>query len=239
MILKHDEIKAVFNISALEIGDILLVNTYDERERRRITGKFNHVMIYVGDARFIDSDAYGVNIYNIYSFGFKTIEDACVRRYEGLSKEQRNGIVLFCRQQMGKEFSTREAYKVPNLKDTNTLDTSNRMFCSRLAAEAYDFVGKRIVENPNYCEPYQIFNSNVLQTVTNGVKLANHNEIHMVDVHQPEHDNGDAMYLANVWNALANVYEIDIQTVDDLLSSAIKRPALDEQAVNVLKKLII
>lgn len=50
MILKEHEIKYIFNPSVLLPGDILLMNTYEERLRKMMKCKYEHAAIYLGDA---------------------------------------------------------------------------------------------------------------------------------------------------------------------------------------------
>ena len=70
--LKESQIKYVFNEPALQIGDILLMNTYHEGQRAKMKGcVYDHAAIYAGDAFLLEADGCGVMQNHIYSYGFK------------------------------------------------------------------------------------------------------------------------------------------------------------------------
>ena len=85
MILPKEEIGYIFNPYVLLPGDILLMNTYEERLREKMGCKYEHAAIYVGDAYLMEANgAYDV-MTHIYSYAFRNIEDACVLRVKSIS----------------------------------------------------------------------------------------------------------------------------------------------------------
>ena len=59
MILPKEEIKYIFNPYILLPGDILLMNTYEERLRNKLGCQYEHVALYIKGQRnrYIDSIA--------------------------------------------------------------------------------------------------------------------------------------------------------------------------------------
>jgi len=53
-------------------------------------------------------------------------------------------------------------------------------FCSRLVAQAYLHIGHKIVENPNFCQPAEIENSNFFEEVPDIIRKATKEEIEFV-----------------------------------------------------------
>lgn len=78
-------------------------------------------------------------------------------RYKGtLAKETLNKITDYARAATGTEYSKAEAVAVVTGKFRKT---TRRQFCSRLAAQAYDAGGIKLVADPDYCSPEDLRNS--------------------------------------------------------------------------------
>jgi Orthopoxvirus protein of unknown function (DUF830). len=239
MKLKEEEIRFVFNESVLKVGDILLMDTYDERQRSRmLNDKYLHAAIYLGDAFLMEADGLGVVMNHIYSYAFKELEHACVLRLKEDNLKVIKDAIYWVRGKMGMEFGSKEALIVPRKKDTDNKDTSNRSFCSRLIAQAYREGGANIVRNPNFCSPDDFLRSELLQIVSDPVQPFTEEIAKTVMNAQNERYDSD-------WNTcLQSLYEnmnifygngCDIQSIDQLFLAVLKNIDREDDALKVLK----
>ena len=104
-----DSVRYIFDTSVLKKGDILLINTYNERLQERMKSKFDHVALYAGDAFIIESDGGGVVLNHIFSYGFCDITDAIVLRLDKYSELICEGVLFYARCAMGMEFGAMDA----------------------------------------------------------------------------------------------------------------------------------
>ena len=170
MIVQKEEIGYIFNPYVLLPGDILLMNTYEERLREKMGCKFEHAAVYLGDAYLMEANgAYDV-MTHIYSYAFRDIKDACVLRMKSISPITCENIARAARQKMGREYiNTNQFRYVRVLKNTNEKDDTNRSFCSRLVAQAYACEGINLLPNADYCEPDDFLQSELLKEVDNAL----------------------------------------------------------------------
>lgn len=162
--------KYVFDSRKLQKGDILLMDTYHEKQRRLMPDdKFLHVAVYIGNAMIVEADGLGSTINHLYSYAFKKKDDACVVRVKNFNVILADKIQRYLREDLGREYSTREAIKVNKLKSTNERDTSNQTFCSRNVAKAFERCSIHLVANPDYCSPDDFMNSDLVELVDEGL----------------------------------------------------------------------
>lgn len=170
MILNESEIKYIFNPYVLNHGDILLMNTYEERLRGKMKCKYEHAAIYIGDAHIMEANGLHVVMSHIYSYAFKDFEHACVLRLKDCSPITLFDVARNARKQMGREYvNTRHFLHVRDLKNTDKKDNSNRSFCSRLVAQSYKEENIEIVPNSDFCEPDDFLNNPKLELVKDAV----------------------------------------------------------------------
>lgn len=229
------EIKYVFNTSVLKKGDILLINTYDERMHRLQNSQHDHAALYAGDASIIESDGCGVTLNHIFSYGFKSPDDAIVLRCISDSELIREGVVFYARTAMGMEFGPDEAKRVREYESTNNPAEKNRMFCSRLVAKSYEIMGVQLVQNSNYCPPASFLKSNKLIRVENALEPANDDLRRIVAIHSKVRENADNVeMLVDLLQEMSLFYGMDIQKMEQLIDAAIQHPEKDDEAVNQL-----
>ena len=235
--LNPDDIHFVFDTSKLQVGDILLMNTYHERQRRVMAGcRFDHAAIYAGDAFIVEADGLGVVESHIFSYGFKEIEHACVLRLKDVGIRKREEIVANARGEMGKAYGIREAYAVLEYSDNPEQKAqSNTTFCSRLVAMAYFSQGFRIAANPNYCAPDDFLKSELLQIVDYAVIPATQDVITTVMRQQSHRENPDTS-LQEAFERYSVLYGTSIQSMGELMLAAVSHPELDEEAVRILNE---
>lgn len=240
--LPIEEIKYVFNIAALQPGDILLMNTYHESQRKimvRDCGSctFDHAAIYIGDAYLMEANGLGVVMNRIYSYGFKAETDACILRLKKQSPALIDKVIYTAKSYMGMEFNTSEARAVKLNKNTDKEDTSNRTFCSRLVAKCYSEEGINLVQNPAYCTPDDFLVCDLLEKVESPLELFTVEMEATVKNAQNESDDfKNATFWAAPFLQFSKLYGEDIQTMGQLLQAASKHIDKDDEALKIISE---
>lgn len=230
--MEKENIKFIFDTSVLKKGDILLINTYNERMHMRMKSQHDHVALYAGDAFILESDGGGVVLNHIFSYGFKDINDAVVLRCKSDSELIREGVVFYARCTMGMEFGSLEARKVPKYEATEKPAESNRMFCSRLVALSYDKMGVQLVQNPNYCTPASFLDSDILVRVNNALVPATDSVRQVYEIHSKAREKSENVeMLVGMFLKMSEIYGADIQTMNQLIKESLQNPEKDNEAV--------
>ena len=236
MILEEKEIKFIFNPYVLIPGDILLMNTYEERFRKKMGCKYEHAAIYIGDAHIMEANGAHVVMSHIYSYAFKEIEHACVLRLNNCSSITLSDIARNARKQMGREYvNTRQFLHVRDLKNTNHKDISNRSFCSRLVAQSYKEENINLVTNADFCEPDDFLNTQSLGHVQNAVVPITEELLNVVMAQQKyreEHELDSPN--AELFKNLSELYGMDIQDLGQAIMSSLNKTELDEKAIELI-----
>ena len=236
MILPKEEIKYIFNPYILLPGDILLMNTYEERLRNKLGCQYEHAALYIGDAQLMEANGSHVVMTHIYSYAFREYNHACVLRLKKYSPITLQNIARNSRMQMGRAYSTRPFIHVREYKNTDQHDAGNRSFCSRLVAQSYAKENVRIVPNSDYCEPDDFLQSELLEDVRDAVVPFTEDLEKVVMSNQElreekETDNP----IAEMFQPLGQLYNQDIQDLNQFLLSAIRMPEHDESAIEIIK----
>lgn len=237
MIVPQEEIKYIFNPCVLQLGDILLMNTYEERLRRKMGCKYEHAAIYVGDAYLIESNGMYVTMSHIYSYAFREKEHACVLRMRNMSPITASDIARNARKQMGREYvDTKQFLHLRNYKFSDTQDTSNRSFCSRLVAQSYFAEGISLLPNSDFCEPDDFLQSQLLNTVDNAVVAFTKDYTQLVMNQQQYRERVEAYSPnAELFSEVSILYGEDIQDISQVLLASFHRPELNDQAIGVIR----
>lgn len=233
--LQEEDIKFAFNEEALHVGDILLMNTYHEKQRRMMGNcVYDHVAIYAGDAFILEADGCGVVQSHIYSYGFKAAKDACVLRLKEPTPGSINDIIISCREQLGKGFSAMEAKRTLQYHDTDKEALSKETFCSRYVAIAYRSQGYELVKNANYCAPDDFLQSNLLIDISEGVRPVSKELLHTIMENQAERENPNTV-LQDAFELFSKFYDTHIQSTEELLIASLHHPEKDEEAIKLLE----
>ena len=233
--MEVNDVRYVFDTSVLKKGDVLLINTYNERMHLLMKSQYDHVALYAGDAFIMESDGGGVVLNHIFSYGFKEVDDAIVLRCKSDSELIREGVVFYARSTMGMEFGSLEARKVPKYEATEKPAESNRMFCSRLVALSYDKMGVNLVPNPNYCTPASFMDSDKLVRVYDALVPATDAAKQVIAIHSKARENAENVeMLVSMYGRMSEIYGADIQAMDQLIKTALQKPEKDDEAVIAL-----
>lgn len=233
--LQEGEIKFAFNEEALQVGDILLMNTYHEQQRRMMGNcTYDHVAIYAGDAFLLEADGCGVVQSHIYSYGFREATHACVLRLKDPNPRAMSGMIINCREQLGKGFSTGEARRTLLYRDTDQEAQTNETFCSRYVATAYRSQGYDLVKNANYCAPDDFVQSNLLFAVGEGIRPAMEEMLPTILKNQADRENPNTV-LQDAFELFSKFYDTPINSMEELLLASIHHPELDAEAIRLLE----
>lgn len=236
MIIPKEEIKYIFNPYKLLPGDILLMNTYEERLRKKMGCRYEHAAIYIGDAYMMEANGAHVVMTHIYSYAFREEDHACVLRLKRFSPVTLQNIARASRQQMGREYSTRPFLRVRDFKNTDQRDKGNRSFCSRLVAQSYFEENIKIVPNADYCEPDDFLNSVLLEKVPEGVvPFTDDMEKVVMSNQELREANETDSPNAEMFNSLSKLYDEDIQELTQFQLASLHKPELDESAIEIIK----
>lgn len=88
-------------------------------------------------------------------------------------------ICEYVRQRIGTSYSKREVKTVIGGSEI----WSRKQFCSRLVAQAYASHGYQLVDDPNYCSPDEILQSDLLEEVLDCTRPATSDDIERAKTH--------------------------------------------------------
>ncbi len=221
----------LLNMGLLKPGDIILTGSDAKLSRviKKFTkGSFSHAILYVGDGSYIHSDRDGVHSSNIQRLLFEEESNVTVLR---AANEQVVSLACdFARSQVGKEYSVKGAINA-KIKAPLSVDT-NRQFCSKLVAKAYEFAGLKLVENADTCMPKEIEESQYLKRVNKITVKANEAEIEFATSDSPLDKQTEATN--KILFAARALFKKDIQTLSELPHFLFQQPQFDSQISKVV-----
>ena len=146
----------ILDYEELKPGDIILTTEKSGTSyavRAFTLSRFSHAILYVGNGSYIHSNMSGVHSDSINRLIFKNEYDVSVLRVS--DSEYCSKACDFSRLQIGKEYSVKEAIKTKY--PFRRVDVSDKQFCSRLVAQAYEYSGLKLVRDSSYCSPQEIY----------------------------------------------------------------------------------
>ncbi|MFC5271396.1 YiiX/YebB-like N1pC/P60 family cysteine hydrolase [Adhaeribacter terreus] len=223
-------------IDKLKVGDIILIRSnsrISEMVRRLTNSQYSHAILYVGVSSMIDSDGYGVQSNNIQRLLIDDPENAVVLRLKrrGTVQEMFN-VETFARQKIGTEYSTEEAKIAAVTKDIEAKNP-NRQFCTRFVAQAYDNAGFKLVQNPDYCTPEDLLNSDLLERVPDMLRIASEKELEFANSENPLEKQRDIHN--SIFQKARELTGRDIQTFEQLGQVIIEMPEIDQEITNFVR----
>ena len=215
----------------LKPGDIILTGSDAKLSRviKKFTkGSFSHAILYVGDGSYIHSDRDGVHSSNIQRLLFEEESNVTVLR---ATNEQVVSLACdFARNQIGMEYSVKGAINA-KIKAPLSIDT-NRQFCSKLVAKAYEFAGLKLVANADTCMPKEIEESLYLKRVNKITVKANEAAIEFATSDSLLDKQTEATN--EILFAARAIFKKDIQTLSELPHFLFKLPQFDSQISKVV-----
>jgi len=237
MILQPEDIKYIFNPAVLLPGDILLMNTYEERLRKMMGCRFEHAAIYLGDAYFMEANGSHVLMSHIYSYAFKEEGHAIVLRLKKYSPMTLSNLARNARMQYGREYVHTSQFRyVRAFKNTDRKDSSNRSFCSRLVAQAYENEDIHLLQNADFCEPDDFLSSALLEEVKGAVVPFSDEMAAVVMSNQEYRENNELLNPnGELFKSLSDLYGEDIQDLSQALLLSVQKPEHDDKAIDIIK----
>ncbi|WP_419783715.1 YiiX/YebB-like N1pC/P60 family cysteine hydrolase [Maridesulfovibrio sp.] len=175
----------IVDYSRVDIGDIILIRP------QKITSKaisffsrgpYSHAMICYTKGSVIEAlQSFGVCSNPIPRSIYKPEDRVAVFRYPNLKPSEKERISIFLRNSIGSKYGVIQAIQCifPLWKNPR------EHFCSRLAALAYEEIGIKIVENPWFCIPTDIYNSVNLKKISDAVRPATSYELKISKIPNP------------------------------------------------------
>lgn len=219
----------------LQKGDIILSTSIDDFSgavRSATNSDISHAMIYVSDGSVMDSTGEGVQARNIQKIFYPQCCALYVYRLKfGLSESDAKRIIHYVRTETGTPYDkVGAARSVHNPKSQG----GDNQFCSRLVARAYEEIGVKLTENPDFATPAQIKLSHSLEPVEDAV--VNMDEVE-IEVLNRVVDTTVAMRVITN-NLLEDVrgWMPKIRTLNDITESLLAKPGLDRKVLSSYKR---
>lgn len=221
----------------LEVGDIILVRSSSRLSQliRKVTqSQYSHAILYVGAHSIIDSDGYGVQANNIQRLLIENIDDAKVLRLKGGHKYL-NKVEEFARQKIGTEYSEEEAKLAAIREEFDTqLQNPNRQFCTRFIAQSYQNAGIKLVENPDYCVPEELWTSEKLTIIDKVLRKATKKDIDFAKSDNPLEKQKD-MHNA-IFQEARRLSGVDVQNFEQFIKLVIEKPQYDSDLTDFVSR---
>lgn len=194
-------------------------------------GDFSHAILYVGGSSYIHSDSTGVHSGNTQRLLFNKKSEVVILRNINLSENEKNSICNYARNNIGKEYSVKEAIKTVMPKLKINLD---RQFCSRLVAQSYSASHANIVKDINYCSPQEIYESEQLIVIDDAIRIASKKEVEFSKSKNPieEQENITNKLLSQVRKLTGK----DIQTINEIWTFLEANQTYDLKITDIMKK---
>lgn len=226
----------IFDLDKLMVGDIILTrqNTRISQLVRQVTGsQYSHAILYVGVASIIDSDGLGVQSNNIQRKLIENPDDAVVLRL----KDATDTVILmeaetYARRMIGMAYSTNEA-KISHLTDELEAKEPNRQFCTRFVAKSYEYAGVNIVNNPNYCTPEDLLQSDKLIKIDDCLRIANEKEIEFANSENPLEKQTEIHN--SIFVKARELTGKDVQTFEQINECIVETPEIDSEMSEFVK----
>jgi hypothetical protein len=227
----------LLDIDKLEAGDIILTRSnteISERVRRLTKSEYSHAILYVGVSSCIESDGPGVQSQNIQRLLYENETDVKVLRLKAdKAKIAIPNVIVFARQKVGTEYSVSEAIEAVLKREVNAKET-NRQFCTRFVAQAFESTGIRLVDNPDYCNPEELLKSDLLIEVKEPLREANAAEIEFANSESPLKKQQDIHN--TIFNSARKLSGSDIQTFEQLSKFVLENPDKEPQITKIIEE---
>lgn len=235
--------KFIINPATLKIGDITLTREdapISKTIRKSLSCDYSHVLLYVGHFSCIHADGDGVHSINMQRVLFDDESDIKVIRHSNpdLPQETLDKACKYARSRIGTEYSTADAVRSGISRKLNKppkLDPKYQ-FCSRLVAESYAYAEIYIHDDPAWCTPADILESNQFVEIYNVTKIATQAEIEFSKNEEKNTISKQTKITNSIMSAAKSITGRDIQTFDELLIEVIKNPKIDNEVASLIEQ---
>ncbi len=226
--------KTLLRIEKLQVGDVILTTTSHPTSlaiRKATKSDISHAMLCVDTASVIDATGEGVHARNIQRIFLDDDRAVHVLRLKTPPRPSDvRAICEYVRHRIGTAYATREAIQtVVGGSDV----WSQKQFCSRLVAQAFQSCGYKLVGDPNYCSPDDLLKSDMLKEVPDCTRPATPEDIQ----HTASRDLPQAMIDATAaFIEGAKKVKSNILSVNDIDKHLIDHPEDDKRIHDALVK---
>ncbi|WP_455884692.1 YiiX/YebB-like N1pC/P60 family cysteine hydrolase [Pseudomonas spelaei] len=232
--MKVEPMKKI-DTTKLQKGDIILstsIDSFSEAVRSATNSDISHAMIYVSNGSVMDSTGEGVQARNIQKIFYPQGCALYVYRLKtGLSESDAKKIIHYVRTETGTPYDKIGAGRSMHNPKSHGGDNQ---FCSRLVARAYEEIGVKLTENPDFATPAQIKLSHSLEPVEDAVVDADELEIEALN-----RDVDTTVAMRVITNDLledVRGWMPKIRTLNDITKSLLAKPGLDRKVLSSYKR---
>jgi hypothetical protein len=218
----------------VKAGDIVLSTTtaaVSTAIRAFTRSDISHAMLCVETGSVIDATDEGVQARNIQRMNFEPGCNVYVLRLRNpMSTEQLAAVTTFVRGRIGTEYTVKEAIQTVL---GGGEDFSRKQFCSRLVAQAFASAGIKLVDDPNFCSPADLKNSDQVDSVADVVL-----QVTPEDAAFWERKEDTPQLMRDATNQVldaARKLDAGVQSFDDLHRHLLAHPEHDDHFCRALK----
>ena len=229
----------ILNYEDLQVGDIILQSghkLHSKAIKKYTKSNFSHAMICVTNMSIVHAEKEGIFSLNPQRLLVENITDLKVLRLKKeLKDKDLKNLEYFLRDKIGSVYSVKEAISV--IKNNRTDDDYNKFqFCSRLVAQAYEYINCQIVDNVNFCSPADIENSTLFREVENIIRKSEKKDIDFALTPNVIKENQKSMYdwLNKTRDLAYERYKFNISKINDVDMFLHKYPSEDITVSNYM-----
>ncbi|WP_066408246.1 YiiX/YebB-like N1pC/P60 family cysteine hydrolase [Aliarcobacter skirrowii] len=234
--------KYIINYEYLLRGDIILQSgkkIHSKVIQKHTKSHYSHAMICLTKTSLFHAQTEGIFTVNPQRVLVEEKNDLKILRpKKRLTDMESKKIDVFLRSKVGTLYSIKEA--IISGKEKRPENSQSQMqFCSRLVAQAYSHVGYMIVENPDFCQPAEIENSDFFEEVNNIIKEATKEEIEFTSTRDIVLENQISTYkwLNKTRNYAKSEFEYkEIHSQNDVMHFLKKHPKADNTVSEYIQK---
>lgn len=220
----------ILRLEMLMPGDVVLSRVptlLSKGIRFAARAEYSHAMLYVGYGSIIHADGAGVHAQNVQRELVRRKDDFRVLRLQEEDPEASGRAIEFARASVGTEYSRIGAIGSV-YRSARRRARTNRQFCSKLVAEAYNYAGIKLVPDPSFCSPAALAGATkFLRKVPGCVRQATEAEVSAAKsnsmlVRQQEATN-------QIMSVARSLTGRDVQTIEQLFAALEDFPDADSK----------
>jgi len=227
----------LLDLDKIQPGDIILTRSEHRSSvfiQQQGNCKYSHAILYAGESSYIEADGLGVHAMNSARKLFDSPDDAIALRLKQIGEA---GVIQravdFARTLIGTEYSPAEARRSVRETDAPAIET-NRQYCSRLVAMAYQSAQVTLVKNPDYSTVKDLLDSDHLDHIEHILREAS----------QPEVDNANERNTIlekqindtnQILDQARNTTQKDIQDLSQLTEFMQYNPEFDKPISDIIR----
>ena len=200
--------------------------------RRESESDFSHALLYAGHGSCLESGGLGVSARNIQRIILEEEDSATLYRLKNWKADVVDRAIQYARGLVGTEYGSAEARRAVR-EQKSSAERPNRQFCTRYVAQAYEHAGIQMVENPDYCSPGDIEDSDALSMINECLRPAEDYEVDRAEGPNPLEKQLEAQQ--EILGEVRDRYDNDVQTMGQLVEFVVENEELDEEVAEIIR----